>query len=90
LNRSCGNPIIDDANGRGFERDVEPDIILLLIHDFLRVALIPQRLAVFRQLSAITPCPDALDEIAGRSDLARLKSAACLANPKDAKRRAGL
>jgi hypothetical protein len=36
------------------------------------------------------PRPDALGEITGRGDLARLKSEACLANPKGAKRRAGL
>jgi hypothetical protein len=36
--------IVDDADGGGLERNVEADIMALLIHAFLRVTLTPQSL----------------------------------------------
>src|SRR5947209_13867507 len=63
-----GAGIVDDADGGRLERDVEADIMTLLIHAFLRVALtlqsLPACLASGRR-PAITPCPVACNQVRG-------------------------
>src|SRR5947209_19497337 len=63
-----GAGIVDDADGGRLERDVEADIMTLLIHAFLRVALTLQSLPACLASSrcpAITPCPVACDQVRG-------------------------
>src|SRR5437763_14844561 len=63
-----GAGIVDDADGGRLERNVEADIMTLLIHAFLRVALTLQSLPACLASSrcpAITPCPVAYDQVRG-------------------------
>src|SRR5947209_13129453 len=63
-----GAGIVDNTDGGRLERNVEADIMTLLIHAFLRVALTLQSLPACLASSrcpAITPCPVACDQVRG-------------------------
>src|SRR5438067_639316 len=63
-----GAGIVDNTDGGRLERNVEADIMTLLIHAFLRVALTLQSLPACLASSrcpAITPCPVAYDQVRG-------------------------
>src|ERR1700722_9013353 len=57
-----GAGIVDDANGGRLERNVEADIMALLIHAFLRVTFDPQSLPAGQQP---TPCDYAMSRRLG-------------------------
>src|SRR5947207_12962494 len=63
-----GAGIVDDANGGRLERNVEADIMALLIHVSSGMALTLQSLPgclVSSRCPAITPCPVACDQVRG-------------------------
>src|SRR5271170_481962 len=63
-----GAGIVDDADGGRLERNVEADIMALLIHAFLRGGVDTAELTGLlgkQPSSAITPCPVAYDQVRG-------------------------
>src|SRR5271170_7257727 len=63
-----GAGIVDDADGGRLERNVEADIMALLIHAFLRGGVDTAELTGLlgeQPSPAITPCPVAYDQVRG-------------------------